>query len=124
MPAAYVSTVIALIPTLKLAAPKLHDYFLSELDSDTFHVDYAYKQLLLHHEWHDGSPEGGNPPFKMPMSTKKAITTAAASEQSFMSNRESRIAKQVRRTLAGRANKGNRHERRIAKQRRLADCKT
>ena len=107
---------IALIPTLKLAAPWLHDYFLSELESDTFHVDYAYKQLLLHHEWHDGSPERGAPPFKMPMSTKKAITTAAASEKQFMSNRGSRIAKQVRKALASRAEKGTRGERKVAKQ--------
>ena len=31
------------------------------------------------------APERGAPPFKMPMSTKKAITTAAASENLFMS---------------------------------------
>ena len=56
---AYISTVISLLPTLKAASPALHDFFLSEMDNDTFFVDYAYHQLMFDAEWHDGSADRG-----------------------------------------------------------------
>ena len=37
VPAAYTSTVIAMVPTMKATAPALHDYFLNELQEDTFY---------------------------------------------------------------------------------------
>ena len=96
VPAAFIGTVIAAMPMVKRMDPRLYDFILGTLHrEDEMHINYAYRQLLEHHDWHDGSGERGKAPFDMPSSTKEAITTAAATEEQFLSNAHSRIKRQV-----------------------------
>ena len=94
VPASYVSTVIATVPTLKVVSPNLYQFFIDQLDGgDCFFVKYAYEKVLSDFYWHDGSPKRGQAPFKLPKSVRKAVTTAAAKEAHFMSNTNSRMTK-------------------------------
>jgi len=75
VPAAFIGTVIAAMQMVKRMDPRLCDFILGTLHrEDEMHINYAYRQLLEHHDWHDGSDERGKAPFDMPSSTKEAIT--------------------------------------------------
>ena len=44
--ASYISTIIAMIPTLKVVAPTLYQFFIDQLKGDDcFHVHYAYEKI-------------------------------------------------------------------------------
>ena len=88
------------MPMVKRMDSRLYDFILGTLHrGDEMHINYAYRQLLEHHDWHDGSSERGKAPFDMPSSTREAITTAAATEEQFLSNAHSRIKRQVQREI-------------------------
>ena len=72
------------MPMAKRMDPRLYDFILGTLDrGDEMHINHAYRQLLEHLDWHGGSGERGKAPFDMPTSTRKAITTAAATEEQY-----------------------------------------
>ena len=89
--ASYISTVIAMTPTLKTVTPHLYQLFVDQLSaSDSLYVGYAYDQLLGDFYWHDGSPDRGKAPFTIPKNVRTAVTTAPVKEKHFMTNRYSR----------------------------------
>ena len=120
VPASYMRTVIATVPTLKVVSPTLYQFFLDQIGGDDkFHVDYAYAKLLADFYWHDPSlPERGAAPFKLPTSTRKAVTTAAAQEKQFMQNTHSRSKYYVMQELERNCTRGSRVSQRWAKWQR------
>ena len=82
-------------------------------------IIYAYAKLLADFYWHGPSlPERGAAPFKLPTSTRKAVTTAAVQEKKFMQNAHSRSRYYVMEELERNCTRGSRADQRWAKWQR------